>query len=273
MRIPELKSQYIWAILLAIFTVAIIHPIEIPIPMSKATLDVYNMIENLPEGSIVAVGGAYVFAFDLESSASMIACLKQMARNHLRVVFVPLSVEAVQMHKYCIDMARVDEKYGGPWKYGRDYVQLPYMPGMDAALVAFLTDVHSAVATDVYGTPLDELPLMRDLHSYKDISLWICIHWAFPMIVRYVTSERGIPSVYFAQAAAYASYAPYMAMYPGKVFMTLGFLGGAQYEKLVGIKGLGYAAMNAYSFLVIAFVIFVILGNITMLTRLGEEEE
>ncbi len=196
-----------------------------------------------------------------------------MARNHLRIVNAPFAVEAVQFEKYCVDAARVDEKYGGPWKYGRDWVQLPYMPGGSAALVAFLEDVHSAVATDVKGTPLDELPLMRDFHNYEDIALWICPHWAFPMIVQYVTGERGIPSVYFAQAAAYARYSVYTMIYPDKVWMTNGFLGGAQYEKLVGIKGLGHAAIDSYAILSAVYVIFVILGNITMVSRMGEEKE
>ncbi len=233
----------------------------------------YDYIENLPPGSIVVIGGSAVFAFDLESSAALIACLQQMADKGLRIVNAPFGVEAVQFEKYCVDAARVDERFGGPWKYGVDWVQLPYMPGYTAAIVAFLEDVHTAVATDVYGTPLSELPLMNDLRNYEDIDLWICPHWSFDLVVRFATAERGIPAMYFAQAAAYAGYSPYMMAYPDKVWMTNGFLGGAQYEKLVGVAGLGHSAIDAYAILSAVYVIFAILGNITLISRMGEEEE
>lgn len=273
MKIPELKSQYIWAFIFLLYIIPIFVPVGAPFQMSEITIEIYKYIENLPPGSIVVIGGSSVFAFDLESSAALIPALRQMARRGLRVVTAPFSVEAAQFERYAIDAARVDEKYGGPWKYGRDYVLLPYIPGGDAAMVSFLTDVRSAVKTDVFGTPIDELPLMKDFHNYKDIALWVCPHWAFPMIVRYATAERGIPSVYFAQAAAYASYTPYMMMYPGKVWMTNGFLGGAQYEKLEGTRGLGHAAIDTYTLVSAAYIIFIIIGNLRMLSSLREEEE
>ena len=230
-------------------------------------------MEGLPEGSVVFIGGSAVFAFDLESSASLIACLKQMARNNLRAVFAPFGVEAVQFHKYCIDAARIDEKYGGNWEYGVDYVQLPYMPGGAAAYVALMDDVHNAVASDVGGTPLNDLPLMQEVLNHEDIDAWICPHWAFDMIVRYVVAERGIPGIYFAQAAAYANYVPYMMAYPGMVWMTNGFLGGAQYETLEGVPGLGVAVVDSYAIMSVVYVGFIILGNITMYQSMGKEEE
>jgi hypothetical protein len=272
MKVPELKSQYIWVFIFLLYLVPIFFPVGAPFQMSEITVEIYKYIDKLPPGSIVVIGGSSVFAFDLESSAALIPAIRQMARRGLRVVTAPFSVEAAQFERYAIDAARVDEKYGGPWKYGRDYVLLPYMPGADAAMVSFLTDVRSAVKTDVYGTPLDQLPLMKDFRNYKDIALWVCPHWAFPMVVRYATAERGIPSVYFAQAAAYASYTPYMMMYPGKVWMTNGFLGGAQYEKLEGMRGLGHAAIDTYTLVSAAYLIFIILGNIRMIASLREEE-
>ena len=93
----------------------------------------------------------------------------------------------------------------------------------------------------------------------------------FPTIVQYVTGERGIISISFAQSGAYSTYSPYMMSYPGQVYMTNGFLGGAQMERLVGMKGLGHAAIDAYQVLSILFVVFVALGNATAFTT--EEEE
>ncbi len=272
-KLPELSSRTIWAVVLIVYIIPVLMPIGASFEMSDITIEIYEFMDSLPEDSIVVVGGAYVFAFDLESSAALIAATKQMARKGLRIVYAPFAVEAVQFQKYTLDAAHVDQKYGGPWEYGVDYVQLPYMPGGAAAYVAFLDDTHSAVATDVEGTPLNEIPLMDDFHSYEDIAVWIVPHWAFDMVVRYAVAERDVPAIYFAQAAAYASYVPYMAAYPGKVWMTNGFLGGAQYEKLENSPGLGHAVIDAYAIMSVVYLGFVVLGNLTMFYSDKEEEE
>lgn len=272
MKIPELKSQYIWiTIAIICYIIPGIFPLGTSFPMSDTTTEIYDIINNLPEGSVVAIGGSGVFAFDLESSAGTIPAIKIMARNGVKIINVPLGTEAVQYEKFLIDASRVETKYGGTMEYGVDWIQLPYLPGQASALVSFLEDVESATKVDVYGTPLTDIPIMEHIQNWEDIDLWICPHWGFPLIVQYVTGERGITSISFAQSGAYARYSPYMMSYPGQVFMTNGFLGGAQMELLVGMKGLGHAAIDAYQLLSVVLVGFVILGNLTMYTSNEEE--
>lgn len=273
MKVPELSSRIIWLVVMLVYIFTSIVPIGAPFEMSDITIEIHQLIEDLPADSVIVVGGSAVFAFDLESSAALIACIKQMARNDLKIVCAPFGVEAVQFQKYCVDAARVDVQYGGKWEYGVDYVQLPYMPGGDAAFVAFLDDTHNAIATDVAGTPLKDIPLMKDFLNYESIDVWICPHWAFGTVVKFAVAEKGITGIYFAQAAAYANYVPYMMAYPGKVFMTNGFLGGAQYETLEGVPGLGCAVVDSYAIMSAVYVGFIILGNITMYQSMGEEEE
>jgi len=274
MKIPELKSQYIWAtIMILCYVVPGFFPLGTPFPMSPVTENIYQLLQNLPDDSIVVIGGSGVFAFDLESSAGTIPALKIMAQKHIKIVNCPLSTEAVQLEKYLIDGSRIEKKYGGTYEYGIDWIQLPYLAGSPGSLVSFLNDVHKTCPTDVFGTPLSELPLGQRLHNYEDIVLWICPHWAFPDIVQYVTGERGIPSISFAQSAAYSTYSPYMMTYPDKVFMTNGFLGGAQMETLVGMKGLGHAVIDGNQVFSLVFLFFVILGNVTWIVNREEENK
>jgi len=268
MQIPELKSQYVWAILMIFcYIIPGIMPLNTSFPNSSTTTNIYNLIEALPDGSTVVIGGSGVFAFDLESSSGTIPCIQQMARKHIKILNVPLAVEAVQFEKYLIDASRIETKYGGEYLYGRDWIQFPYLAGSPGSLVAFLNDIQKTCPTDVYGTPLSQLELGKDLKDYTDITLWICPHWDFPTIVQYVTGERKIPSISFAQSGAYAQYGPYMTAYPGQVFMTNGFVGGAQYERLNGIKGLGHAVIDGNQIMSILFVAFFVLGNITWLSK------
>jgi len=272
-KIPELKSQYIWLVVLLVYISTGAFTLNAPFQMSQATVDAYNYVESLKPGSICVLGGGNVFAFDLESSAGQIAAIKQIARKGLRLVEFPTGVEGIMFHRYCIDAARVDEKYGGPWKYGRDYVLLPYVPGGTIAVVAFLTDVHALISTDLFGTPIKQVPLMNEMHSYKDIALWFMPHWAAETYSPYIIGERGVPLLFFAQASNYVTAAVYMNIYPDKMWVTNGFLGGAQYEKLVGSPGLGQSAVDGYTILSGAFLGFVLLGNMTLLSDVRRKEK
>jgi hypothetical protein len=241
--------------------------------MSPTTLNIYNLLKNLPDDSIVVIGGSGVFAFDLESTAGTIPAVKLMAEKHIKFVNVPLATEAVQLEKYIIDGSRIEMKYGGTYEYGVDWIQLPYLAGAPGSLVSFLNDIKRTCPTDVLGTPLEQMTLGKRLTDYKCIALWICPHWDFPMIVQYVTGEKGINSISFAQSGAYSQYGPYMMTYPNKVFMTNGFLGGAQMETLVGMSGLGHAVIDGQQVFAAVFLLFVLLGNVTWLMNRNKEEK
>ncbi|MBS7637590.1 hypothetical protein KEJ49_01690, partial [Candidatus Bathyarchaeota archaeon] len=71
MKVPELKSQYIWVFIFLLYLIPVFFPIGAPFQMSEITIEIYKYIDKLPPGSIVVIGGAYVFAFDLESSAAL----------------------------------------------------------------------------------------------------------------------------------------------------------------------------------------------------------
>ena len=266
-KITELKSQYIWIIIWICYMFTSMYPIGATLMVRKNTLDLWQFTENLPAKSIVVLGGDGIWGFDQESTAAAVAWVKQCARRGLRLVNVPLSVESWSVEWKIVEMAKVLEKDGGPWKYGVDFVQFPFIPGGDAAFVSFVNDVWKTSPTDSFGTLLTELPLMKDLHNGHDIALWGVPHWNISQVIRFGTSGFGIPAAHFAQAGGFVVSLQYTYIYPGKVFVTNGLLGGAEYEKLENYKGLGYIANDGYTLYSIAFVAFFILGNFVMLRR------
>lgn len=89
MKVPELSSRIIWLVVMLVYIFTCIVPLGAPFEMSDITVEIHQLIEDLPADSIVVIGGSAVFAFDLESSAALIACIKQMARNDLKIVCAP----------------------------------------------------------------------------------------------------------------------------------------------------------------------------------------
>jgi len=272
LRIPEVRSEYIWAITFILFIIPIVRPLGTEVEMTPMTLEIYNRIQALPPGSILVTGGNGIFSFMLENSPATIACLKQMARQHLRIVNVPLGIENPPFFKYCIDAAGVDESVGGPWKYGRDYVALPYLPGGESTRILFLKDVKQTVNTDIYGTPISQIPLMNDVKDASSFAYWIDSSGTdIPSLVRTSIAMYNLPVIGFTHAYYYSVYTPYLAMYPGKIWLTNGIIGGAQYETLMNIKGLGHSGIDTYQLVSIYFYALFILGNIVM--HFGKKEE
>jgi len=264
-EIPELRSEYIWAVAFVLFLISILFPLGTRVEMTPMTEQIYDNIQKLPKGTIIATGGPGIFSFMLENSPAFIACIKQMARQGLRLVNIPTGVENIPYFKYCIDAAGVDESKGGPWKYGRDYVALPYIPGGTAGLVAVLKDVKKAVATDIEGTPLSQIPLMQDVKDASSFAYWIdCSGYFVPTLAAYVIGQFKVPVIGFIHAYYYAVYSPYLAMYPGKIWFTNGIIGGAQYESLMAYKGLGQSGVDSYQLISIYFFVLFALANVTV---------
>jgi hypothetical protein len=272
-QIKEIRSEYIWAIAFLLFVTTTLHPLMTKVIVTPGVQDIYNRIQALPRGSIIISGPGGVFSFMLECSAAFIACIKQMARQGLRLISLPLEVEYVPFYKYCIDAAGVDESAGGPWKYGRDYVALPYIPGGTTAMLAFLNNVRSIIYTDIYGTPIDQIPMMSDVINYKSFAYWVDTSgYYIPTLSMWQVAQYNLPLIGFIHAYYYAVYGPYMAMYPGKVFLTNGIVGGAEYEELMNYSGLGQIGVDSYQLVSIYFFVIMILGNAVMFLRRGEEE-
>jgi hypothetical protein len=272
--LPEIRSEYIWAITFILFIAPMLYPLGTKVEMTQMTLDIYNNIQALPSGTILITGGAGVFSFMLECSAAYIAFIKQAARQHLRLVNLPLGVENVPYFQYCIDAAGVDQSKGGPWKYGTDYVALPYLAGGDATRISFLQDVKKTVNTDVFGTPISDLPLMNDVKNSKNFAYWIdSTGTDIPSLARYSIGQFQLPVIGFIHAYYYAVYTPYLAMYPGKIWFTNGIVGGAQYETLMGYSSLGHTGMDTYQIVSVYFFVLFALGNIVMYSGRKKEEQ
>jgi len=267
-QLPELRSEYIWAVTFIVFLIPTMIPLGTQVEMTPMTQEIYNNIQALKPGSIVLTGGAGVFSFMLENSPAFIAFLKQAARQHLRVVQLPLGIENVPFFKYCLEAAGVDESAGGPWKYGRDYVVLPYLPGGDPSRVSFLTDVKRTVNTDVYGTPLSQIQLMNDVKDAKSFAYWADASGTdIPSLARISVGMFNLPVIGFVHAYYYGVWSPYLTMYPGKMWFTNGIIGGAQYESLMNYSGLGHSGIDAYQLTSIYYFVLFALGNITMYAR------
>jgi hypothetical protein len=158
--------------------------------------------------------------------------------------------------------------------YGRDYVYLGYKPEPRAVIINMSEEIRKAYPTDFYRTPLDELPLMNEVHNLDDIALVasttaddVSKEWLLTANTRFdVRVIMGIISNY------YPSFTPYIES--RQILGALaGMKGAAEYEQMLMESGVmqdfgdatkGMATQTSIHLLII---VYIIIGNVGFLAR------
>jgi hypothetical protein len=195
-----------------------------------------------------------------EQESQFLATWKVLFQRDLKVVFYcPRQEGAVVLHEELTQIV-VPENYGKV--YGEDYVRLGFNRLEEAGQAAFALDIRSVYKTDYLGTPIDDIPMMKDIHSHEDIDLMIWQHTAgetIDMGVRQWVATFNVPLIDICLSGGAPMVQPY---YPTQVKGYLaGALGGTQLEIYANVPGPGVSMTDSTNLGILGMLIFVILGN------------
>jgi len=268
-KAQSVRAEWLWLVTLVLIIVPLAVPPHVPFTVNQSTLRIYEYVKKLPDGSVIVSGGSGQWAFIYETSAAFMAFLTQIKNKDVKLIIFPLSTDSLMFEPWAVKVTGFDKVK----EYGKDWVVLNYVPGgADITLPAFMTNIRGLCRTDVYGRPLDELPIFKTVNSYKDITLWVdCGANSIPSLARYVAPYK-VPILGFVHSAYYGMFQPYIAA--GQVYeMTNGIRGGGEYEKLVGYTpwNLGTVTMDSYQLYSIYILALVIIANIG--TQMLKKEE
>ena len=261
-KLQNIKVQYIWGIFLVLMLIPIAIPLGSKFKINDSTIEVFEYIEDLPDGSIIISGGAGNYAFMYETSAAFISFLTQIKDNNMKLIIFPLHADSLMFEPWAISVSGFDQEN----EYGENWVVLNFIPGGAAiTLPAFCADIRNLVATDLYGTPIDDLPIFDNVNNAEDFDLWVdCGANSMCNLVRYV-APQDVPIIGFVHSDYYPMFQSFVAA--GQVdALTNGIRGGAEYELLVGKTAwnLGTITMDAYQFLSVFVVVLVLLMNVSI---------
>jgi hypothetical protein len=118
---------------------------------------------------------------------------------------------------------------------------------------------------DFWGTPLDQIPMMKGKNSYADFPLVINLSGSSiaDYYIRIAATRYQRPMVLGATAVMATDYYPYLS---SKQILGLigGMKGAAEYEKLMDITGDARRGMDAQSLIHVTIAILVLLGNLAL---------
>ncbi len=219
----------------------------------------YEVINNLPAGSVVMVSIDYDASSMPELDPMLRAMLKHCFKKNLKVIMLGHWPLGLPLGQLALD--EIAKQYHK--KYGIDYVFLGYRPGLQAVMLNIGKEIRSVFATDYKNTPLDSLPMMRSVHNYNDIAVLIALE----------AGSVGDAWVQFAQArfnqkiimgtTAVITPDEYPYLQAHQIVGLIGGLRGASdYEKLVGSPDIATAGMASQTVVHTLIVVFILLGNI-----------
>lgn len=235
----------------------LLWPLGLPIPVDPMTRQVYNIVDQLPANSIVLQTYDFVTGQYSDIAPACIATLTHILEKGNKAVIVDF-----QSGQGALLASKIFEKATQGKTYGVDYVNLGYVPGGESAMVAFGTDIKKTISKDFSGTPIDNLPLMKNVNTVKDFALIMLFSENINIELRqWISSNPKIVGVPNTMGAP--TFIPYYTSGQLKGFLQ-GLRGGAEYEQLLKKPGLGAATMDGLSLAHLLILGLIVVGNVSI---------
>jgi hypothetical protein len=262
--IDRMKSERGIRILYLIQIIGLIaiiaNPLGLPLQVDSYTRSMYQDLRALPDGSVVVVEFQTTVAFQPEVKPGSVAVLNLLFSKNLKLVFYSITTEGYVVLPWTLDA--VQKSIISARKYGVDWVVFGFAPGVESAIASFAKNIRATFKVDTYGTPIDEIPMMKNINSAADVKAVLLVS-GLPSesesAIRQWVGSYKMPLYTVTSGGTFAILQPY---YPAQIRgMTNGVLGGAQMEILVGIKGEGARTSDGLTFIFLLGIAAVISGN------------
>lgn len=258
--LQRIDRRIIYLILALSIILPLLFPIGFPVDISDDTQTVYDLIDRLPQGSVVLVSYDWDAASAPELYPQAEAVTRHIMTKKHKLVAVALwnqgATFADKVHN------NVAESLGAV--YGQDYVNLGYRPGRAVVLNSLARNIHTTFPEDVARNRTSSIPMMKDIVDINDIDLIVCLSAGDPGLRTYIEqigAQYPVTITGGVTAVSVPGMLPYLQS-GDLVGLLAGMRGAAEYEVLVDKPGLGLGGMDAQSVTHLTVIAFILIGNI-----------
>jgi hypothetical protein len=255
-RLLRLDRRIIFLLVGLATLLPLLYPVGLPIRVSPEVRNVYDYLEQLPEGSVFLLSLDFEPGGKPELYPMAIALLQHAFRKNLQVLGMTLWPAGTGLAETAF--SQIAQESGK--EKGKDYAFLGYAPGDASAVISMGQDFHAAFPTDYYGVKTTELPILGAIHSLRDVHYVISLSVGFPGLdTWYVYGKEKYGFELGGGCTAVSAPRFYPLLNTGQINGLLGGLrGAAEYEILLGKEGKALAGMDAQSathFLIILLIV------------------
>lgn len=253
---PRVVYTLLWLSLVIPF----LAPMGLPISISTRTQKAYSAISALRSGDVI------MFSVDVNAGAwGELGAGATVLAQHLfktpgiKIVIVSFDQQGPLFADRILKAVNRYDK-----EYGKDYVLLGFVPGEKAVGGAALAnDIPKVFQKDFYGASVESLPMMKNIRSYKDITLIVDVDWGVgteAFLYQWVAPYKSKLLALMTNQMAPTFEPHYNA--GNLVALVVGIRGAAEYELITGIRGVGIATTDALSVSHLLVIFSIFAGNI-----------
>ena len=272
-KLMKLDRRWVFLFLIIVCVITYIVPFQIPTLVEPEVRSIYDFIDNLSPGEIVLVAIDYDPNNWAELHPMTFAIVEHCWRKELRVIITALSQNGPGMADQAIrditDSLKMDKEYNGTLFKGRDIVNgidycfLGYKPYYQLVILGMGQNFRLPFPNDYYGTPVDDVPMMKGVQNYDQMACVIDISGGniTDAWISYGQGRFNFPLALGLTGVMTAQYYPYLGS--GQVIGIMGgLLGAAQYEELADNPGRAKDGMKIQLFAHYVIIFFIIMGNV-----------
>jgi|TARA_B110000495_G_scaffold90643_1_gene78305 hypothetical protein len=260
LKFSKMDRRWIFLIIGLSVLLPLFFPIGLPIRATGTTQRVYDTFDSLEPNSKVLLSCEYGPSTKPEIHPMVIAVLHQLFRDNHKVYVTCLWPDGQFLASEALREVAGD--YGKV--YGEDYVILGYRPGSEAVIKGMVRDLRAIFSTDVKNTKVEEIPMMEGVYKFEDFDFLFSASAGFPGSLewmQYATDNTDVKMSTGTTSIMVNDIMPFVVSDQIQGILA-GMPGAAEYEKLVGKKGVGTSGMDAQSFAHLVIVFFIVFGNI-----------
>ncbi len=260
----------LFAAIVIVLTLDLIR-IRVPMPVCPSVDKYFSTIENLPTDKLAIIDIDFGAGNLAENGGQLDATMRHLLARGVPVAvltWVPNTDGQKFATDYVERIAREMQK-----RAGTDYCMFAsIMPAGGGPLTALAIDLPGTVKQDKTGTPIRDLPMMKNVRDIRDVGVVIRIAymWDAQPWLGFVQGPFGTKLM--AGSAAITSSTAYTFLDSGQLCgMLPGASGAAQYEQLLAAKygslgrvgeGEGTRTTRTQSLVSAYVVLAIIIGNI-----------
>lgn len=265
-RLLALDRRIIFLLVALGVIMPLLLPINLPVAVSPRVRAAFDAVDALPAGSVVLLSMDYEPDTMAELLPMSIAVLRHCFRKHVKVVAMTLYPAGVGLGEQALNQASRDERA----VRNKDFVWLGYKSGFQVVILGIGESLRAVFPVDGYGTPLDSIPMLTGVNSYRQISLVVNLtaSSAADYWIQFAQGRYHAPMILGSTAVMATDYYPYLS---SKQILGLvgGMKGAAEYERLIDVFGNGRRGMDAQSLVHLIVVLLVIVGNLALFASRG----
>ena len=261
LKIGDMDRRWIFIIIALVVLLPLFFPIGLPIRPTDSTQTAYDAMDDLEKGSKVLVSFEYGPSTKPEIHPMTYAVLRHLFKNGHKVYITCLWPDGQFMAEEAIEEISEQEFN---LTYGKDYVLLGFRPGNEAVVKGIVSNIRKLYSTDARGTLTDKIPMMEGINQLADFDFIFTASAGYPGTVEWVqygADPTGVPMSTGVTSIQVNEVMPYVQSGQVKGILA-GMPGAAEYEKLVGVPGIGTSGMDAQSIAHLVIVLFIIFGNV-----------